>query len=254
MLPRGTTLTLLAAALVQSGCGAATGEKQVVSTTQTETAAPVSIVESGGWGVEMAETALPGERVSLADDLAVFARPPRPEDEFPGITADVRADTAEGSELPARSRLLLRGVAKESFDDIGDQTLSLYALPTENGWVCAYVLYEDLGDFADGAAGACEHGLIHGFGLEMQGDGRFYRLYGVVEDGIQRVSLRVGDRLIPTRVGSNGFYFHARTTDVCPVDIEHLVVERVDGSSTTVSWSLLAPTFVGANRDSYGCR
>jgi hypothetical protein len=242
----------LLSVMLLAGCGAQGdaphAESGVVETTSESPA------ELGAWGVDMAEPPYSDRQVSLADELAVFSRPRRPEDEYPGLVADdMRADTVEGRELAARSRLLLRGVAKERFDDVGEQQLSLYAVPTENGWVCAYVLYEELGDLADGMSGACEPGLVHGLGLELQGVGPFYRLYGVVEDGIEHVSLRVGKRLLPMRVGSNGIYFHARTTDVCPVDIEHLVVEHADGSTTEVPWSELAPTFVGAGRESFGC-
>jgi hypothetical protein len=243
---------LLLCVLLLAGCGAEGEAPQAESGAEPTTSE--SLVELGAWGVDMAEPEIGGDGVSLADELAVFSRPGRAEDEYPGLAADLRSDSVEGGELPARSRLLLRGVAKESFDDIGEQRLSLYAVPTENGWVCAYVLYEDLGDFADGTAGACEPGLVRGFGLELQGAGSFYRLYGVVEDGIERVSFRVGDRLLPARVGSNGIYFHARTTDVCPVDIEHVVVERADGSKTEVPWIELAPSFIGASRESFGCR
>jgi hypothetical protein len=243
-------VAFLICVLSAAGCGAESNKPQAESVAATTSSK--SLVELGAWGVDMAEPELDGP-VNLASELAVFSQPRMPQDTFPTEVVRLEGDTAEGRELAGESRLLIAGVAKERVDELGEEVLSLYAVPTDRGWVCAYVAYEDLGDFADGAAGGCEPGLVHGFGLELHGDGPFYRLYGVVDDGIKRVSLRVGDRLLPAHVGSNGLYFDARTTDVCPVDIEHLVVERADGRTTEVPWRELAPSFAGASRESFGC-
>jgi hypothetical protein len=240
----------LASVFALAACGAERDDRPAEAQTTTASA---EATRYEAWGADMAEPELDGP-VMLARELAVFSRRRKPEDAFPTEVVHLEPDPAEaeGRELGAQSRLLIAAVATEDIDELGPQRLSLYAVPTDRGWVCTYVVYEDLGDFADGMAGACEHGLVHGFGLELHGVGPWYRLYGVVEDDIERVSLRVGARLVPARVESNGIYFEADAREVCPVDIEELIVERADGRTEQVRWSELAPG-VGASRDLFGC-
>lgn len=244
----GLALAVVLCALILVACGAERDDRPAEAQPTTDSA---QVTRYEAWGADMAEPELDGP-VTLAQELAVFSRRRRPEDVFPTTVVNADMGSVEGREVAGQSRLLIPGVATEEIDELGPQRLSLYAVPTDRGWVCTYVVYEDLGDFADGMTGACEPGLVHGFGLELHGVGPSYRLYGVVEDGIERVSIRVGDRLLPARVGSNGIYFAAQATDVCPVDIEHLVVERSDGIQEEISWRELAPS-LGASRDLFGC-
>ena len=199
----------------------------------------------------MAEPAF-DEPLTLTDELAVFSRPRRPADMFPLIAINHGSDSAEGRELGGQSRLLLGGVSTEDIDELGPQRLSLYAVPTDRGWVCAYIVYDDLGEL--GVGGACEHGLVEGFGLELHGEGPLYRLYGLVENGIERAWVQVRNRLLPARVGGNGIYFEANATEVCPTEIEAVVVERADGEEKSVPWGRLAPAIVGSPGASFGCR
>lgn len=244
----GLALAVVLCALILVACGAERDDRPAKAQTTTDSA---EVMRYEAWGADMAEPELDGP-VTLAQELAVFSRRRRPEDVFPTTVANADMGSVEGREVAGQSRLLIPGVATEEIDELGPQRLSLYAVPTDRGWVCTYVVYEDLGDFADGMAGACEPGLVHGFGLELHGVGPSYRLYGVVEDGIERVWLRVGDRLLPARVASNGIYFEADARKVCPADIEELVVERNDGRMGQVKWIELAPG-VGASGDLFGC-
>jgi hypothetical protein len=251
MVVRGLPVAMLLSVLALAGCGAESADRQAHSDATVDPVADASFSEFDSWGVAMAEPELKdARRVSLAGELSAFSRPRRPSDEFLAEGVDLGPDSAEGRDLPGNSRLLLARVAEEHLDELGAQSLSLYAVPTDRGWVCAYVVYDDLQELAEGAA--CEHGFVDGLALELQGYGRSYRLYGVVEDGVTRAWVRIGDRRIPVRVGGNGFFFEAKTTEVCPVEIEAIVVER-HGETTEALWSRLAPALAGASGAGFGC-
>jgi hypothetical protein len=251
MAARVITVAALACLMSVAGCGAKTDARQAESQPGTDSPTTESSVVFGGWGTEMAEPEF-DEPVTLTDELAVFSRPRQPADMFPTTVIDHGSDSAEGRELGGQTRLLLAGVSTEDIDELGPQRLSLYGVPTDRGWVCAYIVYDDLGELAVG--GACEHGLVEGLGLELHGDGPLYRLYGVVENGIERAWIQVGERRLPARIGGNGIYFEAKATEVCPTEIEALVVERADGEVKDVPWGRLAPAIVGSPRPSFGCR
>jgi hypothetical protein len=220
-------------------------ERASTDGTHATTTLPVTdITELGSWGMEMAAPELTDRKVSLAGDLAAFGRPRRAADDFEHEAVDFADDSAEGDELPGSSRLLL--------GHLGMHDLALYGVPTRRGWVCIYLVYED---FEEYGGGTCANGLVGGFGLKLEGDGTYYQLYGVVADDIRDASLLVTDgRDHPVRVGGNGFYFEARTTSVCPVDIEYLLGEYKSGKTFEIAFAKLAPPLASTRRETFGCR
>lgn len=194
------------------------------------------------WGTDMPGPEVDSRHVSLAKQLAAFARPRRSTDGFVHDTLDRGSDSAEGQEKPSASRRLL--------SDLGPGGLTLFGVPTDRGWVCTYLIDEETFEEVDG--GTCEDTLVGGFGLDLSGEGTFYRLYGVVANDIEHVSVSADGLRYPAQIGENGFYFETKTTLICPVDIDFLIIERKNGSSEQLDFRRLAD-FGKSPRESFGC-
>src|SRR5688572_24951854 len=95
----------------------------------------------GSWGVDMSGPEATTRHVPVAKQLSALARPRRPSDSFDNWYTERPSDSAEGNDRASDGRLLLT--------DLGAENLMLFAVPTDRGWVCPYLVY-DFGELADG--------------------------------------------------------------------------------------------------------
>jgi hypothetical protein len=229
-------------AVSSAGCGAADPDRTAASEPPETTTAAPAVNAPGSWGIDVIEPDVEGN-ARLVDDLDVFSRPRSPLDEaFLEDDSDC-PDCAEGKRLPARSRLML--------SNIGRQRLSLYAVPTDRGWACAY-LFDHEGWELEG--GPCEPGLLDGVAFDMFGYDTDYRLIGFVADDVVDVTVVARQERHAAHVGNNGFLFDASTTTLCPFDIDWLMLRWADGRESRVSFPSRVPPILRAGRRSFGCR
>jgi len=234
-------LSVFAFAVLASSCG--TRQEAASRSAAAQPVAPATNATngfSGPWGVDIAQPEPKPGALPLAKQLAVFAGARQAADDL-GFSEKTPPDMASGKELFSQSRLLLPEGALE-----GQQ---LFGVPTANGWVCPYFVYPDDGSLGD--SGPCWFSLRDGIAFSLEGEGSIYRLYGVVANDVRSVSIVAGDRPYESQMGSNAFAFEMKSNAVCPADIDGLLVQRKDGSTSTVELRSVAPPL---SREQFGCR
>jgi hypothetical protein len=175
------------------------------------------------------------ERPQLSETLDVFARPRSPADTtelFSVFSAPAPPpteipegkrveDVRPGSVVPERSRLLLT--------DLGSEGASLYAAPTDNGWVCVVL--------GPGGGGGCTPQLSAGIQVYMVEHGCAAKkppaVYGLAANDVDEIRISVGPRQQDAVVAENGF-FAELPLGTSADDLDAIVVLRADGRSERI--------------------
>jgi hypothetical protein len=222
LVMRGTLSLLAAGALLFGGasCGTAQGPgSEVSAVVDTSTIARYG----GPWGVDITEAPRQTGEPTLVEQLGVFRQKRLQKDAFDPMVPDSRSDSVEGKEIYGQSRLF---TTSNGPDDI-----VVFGVPTENGWVCPHFVYTD-GEETE--SGPCWSTLRRGVGFSLEGDGSFYRLYGVAADDVLGVDVVAAGNRFHADMGRNSFVFGAKTVAVCPTDIDRLVIEHKGGTTSEI--------------------
>ena len=232
-----TATCFLAIWLLLGAASCGTSEPVGQAAEDTETTPATDTMQ--GWGVDAGEAERKPGEPSLVEQLGVFREQRTTRDEFLSCCPGTRGpDSAEGDELFGKSRLLF------------DANDLMYGVPTTKGWVCPHFTDPE-GEEDDG--GPCWAGLRDGVSFSLQGDSGFYRLYGVVADDVSQVVVVTRAEKLEADMGRNSFVFGAKTSVVCPTDLEQLLLVLRSGEAIYVD--IRSRTSLSeVDRSAFGCR
>jgi hypothetical protein len=239
--------------LAAGGCGSSTGvgagEEDTPTTTAEEPSPDTDEADTYAsvWWI-VVDQAQPGSGPPLAEELAVFQEHAKPSDAFPSSDGkegwdddSVPEKLRPGKELFSQARLLLAGAGAERFE--------LFGVPTEKGWVCLYLTAAD--DATGRGGGGCISTLPDGVNFSMAGTRRVYDVFGVIANDVRGVRVVAGKRSEQAVLGRNAFFLQADPKEICPTEIEFLILEKAKGETQKVS---LNSEGTAADRDaSLGC-
>jgi hypothetical protein len=246
----GAVVLLLTAA----GCGTSkqtAGSDDSPTNTAAQKSPPADEQRGFAWSRSMAGDELPStDELPLVKQLAVFETQVEPTDALPQPPIE---DPFSDDDLPEKYRpgRVLSSQSRHLLSEEEPRRLSLFAAPSEKGWVCAYLI--DPKDELSGVSGECIHGLLsERVFFWMSGTESRYEVYGLAANDVRRVLVVAKGERHPAVVGRNGFLFEARPTDICPTDIDYLVVEGKGWTHKITLAEPGAPSELEPDVD-YGC-
>jgi len=188
----------------------------------------------------------------LTKQLDVFREKAQPSDLFPGDRSDdpwgyedVPEKFRPGSQIYSEARLLLPDAGVEKHDFFG--------VPSKKGWVCMHLL--DPNDPLGAGSGTCINALTDGIVFVMVGTQSRYEVYGLAANEIHRIRIVAGQKSRDAVMGRNAFFLQADPKEICPTEIDFLVLEKEKGQREKVP--LDEPGFDETPEpgdESFGCR
>jgi hypothetical protein len=174
------------------------------------------VAERGGWSNAMLfATSNQPPRPHLDRQLGVFTEPARPSDALSRRQARgagffvwnrmaelMRKEAPPLPEYEFEPGRLNVGRSRRLLDDVGSPSHPMFAIPTENGWVCYGLLGAK-------SSARCERRLYRGLKLVVDdrdgAGGAPVYLFGLIDDSVRRIAFDVGGRTLPATVGRNAF-------------------------------------------------
>lgn len=170
------------------------------------------------------------ELPAVAKQMRVFEQAAIPPNAVPVELAEAQErlpSRAQGRGIPGQARLLSQNLGKNSVD--------IYAFPTTGGVVCVFVAERTsvatCVDSFTPAIGNVQWGIYYGVGAPVT-------IYGLAADSVTDIQVLLAEGVEPATLRNNSFFWQSASSAVTRDDIRALLVRQADGGVVRVDLAL----------------